>query len=134
MNLKISFFAVFFIWGSIFPPCASSQLLAKNEGSGRILYGVASYYGKGFHGKKTANGEIFDQHAMTAACNVLPLGTWIRVTNLKNDRQVIVKVNDRLHFRMRRIADMSQGAAEKLGFIQSGLTRVKIEVLPAYKP
>jgi rare lipoprotein A len=134
MKLKIPVLTILIIGGLISPLKSSCQLLAENEGSGRILYGIASYYGKGFHGKQTANGEIFDQNAMTAACNVLPLGTWVKVTNLNNDRQVIVKVNDRLHYRMRRIADMSQGAAEKLGFLHAGLTRVKIEVLHNYKP
>ena len=66
---------------------------------------------------------------MTAACNVLPMGTWIRVTNLSNNRWVIVKTNDRLHARMTRIVDMSRSAAEKLGYISKGLTRVKVEVL-----
>ena len=134
MNLKIPFLTLLICWGILSPLRSSCQLLAENEGTARILYGVASYYGKGFHGKQTANGEIFDQNAMTAACNVLPLGTWIKVTNINNDRQVIVKINDRLHYRMRRIADMSMGAAEKLGFIHAGLTRVKIEVLHNYKP
>ena len=134
MNLKIPFLTLLICWGILSPLRSSCQLLAENEGTARILYGVASYYGKGFHGKQTANGEIFDQNAMTAACNVLPLGTWIKVTNINNDREVIVKINDRLHYRMRRIADMSMGAAEKLGFIHAGLTRVKIEVLHNYKP
>lgn len=134
MNLKIPVLFLFLFWGLVSPLKSSCRLLTEEEGKGRILYGIASYYGKGFHGKKTANGEIFDQNAMTAACNVLPLGTWVRVTNLNNDQQVVVKVNDRLHYRMRRIADMSQGAAEKLGFIRAGLTRVKIEVLHDYKP
>lgn len=95
----------------------------------KILYGVASYYGKGFHGKKTANGEIFNENGMTAACNVLPLGTWIRVTNLKNNKSVVVKVNDRLHYRMRRLVDMSKASAQKLDYIRSGLTKVRVEVL-----
>ena len=101
----------------------------KTTASGKTLYGVASYYGKGFHGKKTASGEIFNENGMTAACNVLPMGTWIRVTNMKNKKSVIVKVNDRLHYRMRRLVDMSKAAASQLGYINSGLTRVRIEVL-----
>lgn len=97
--------------------------------TGKTYLGIASYYGKGFHGKLTASGEIFNQYRFTAASNVIPLGTWVRVTNLKNQRQVVVKINDRLHYRMRRIADLSQAAAEKLGFIRSGLAKVKIEVI-----
>lgn len=95
----------------------------------RVLYGTASYYADKFNGRPTANGELYDSKKMTAACNVLPLGTWIRVTNLTNNRTVIVKTNDRLHIRMTRIVDLSRVAAEKLGYIGRGLTKVKVEVL-----
>ena len=95
----------------------------------RIFYGLASYYADKFHGRKTANGEIFSQTKMTAACNVLPLGTWIQVTNLKNGRIVVVKTSDRLHPRMDRLIDLSRTAATKLGFISKGITRVKVVVL-----
>ena len=100
----------------------------------KILYGTASFYANSFNGKKTANGEIYSQKKMTAACNVLPLGTWIKVTNLRNGRSVIVKTNDRLHARMTRVVDLSRTAAEKLNYIRSGLTRVKIEVLGKKEP
>jgi rare lipoprotein A len=100
----------------------------------KILYGTASFYANSFNGKKTANGEIFSQKKMTAACNVLPLGTWIKVTNLRNGKHVIVKVNDRLHTRMKRVVDLSREAADKLNYIKSGLTRVKVEVLGKKKP
>jgi rare lipoprotein A len=100
----------------------------------RILYGTASFYSNKFQGRKTANGEIFDQKKMTAACNVLPLGTWVRVTNLRNKKSVIVKINDRLHTKMKRIVDLSRVAADKLNYIRSGLTRVKVEVLGKKKP
>ena len=95
----------------------------------KVLYGIASYYAEKFNGRPTANGEIYDGKKMTAACNSLPLGTWIRVTNLSNNRSVIVKTNDRLHPRMTRIVDLSRAAAEQLGFIKKGLTKVKVEVL-----
>ena len=100
----------------------------------KILYGTASFYSNSFNGKKTANGEIYSQKKMTAACNVLPLGTWIRVTNLRNGRSVVVKTNDRLHARMTRVVDLSRTAAEKLNYVRSGLTRVKVEVLGKKKP
>src|SRR5262245_38536021 len=100
----------------------------------KILYGTASFYANSFHGKKTANGEIFSQKKYTAACNVLPLGTWIRVTNLRNGRSVLVKVNDRLHAKMKRVVDLSRVAAEKLNYVKSGLTRVKVEVVDNKKP
>jgi rare lipoprotein A len=100
----------------------------------RVLYGMASFYANSFNGKETALGEIFSQNKMTCACNVLPLGTWIRVTNLRNGRTVLVKTNDRLHPRMKRIVDLSRSAAVKLGYISHGLTRVKVEVLGKKDP
>ena len=106
----------------------------KKKTSNRLLYGTASFYANSFQGKKTANGEVFDQKKMTAACNVLPLGTWIRVTNLRNKKSVLVKTNDRLHTKMKRVVDLSRAAASKLGYINAGLTRVKVEVLGKKKP
>lgn len=99
-----------------------------------ILYGTASFYSNSFHGKKTASGETFSQQKYTAACNVLPLGTWIKVTNLRNGKTVTVKINDRLHSRMTRVVDLSRVAADKLNYVKSGLTRVRVEVLGKKKP
>jgi rare lipoprotein A len=94
-----------------------------------VLYGTASYYANKFEGRQTADGEIFSQQKMTAACNVLPLGTRIKVTNLRNGRSVIVRVNDRLHYRMKRVVDLSKAAARLLGYASHGLAKVKVEVL-----
>lgn len=91
--------------------------------------GIASYYAQKFHGRQTASGEIFDNTAMTAAHNSLPLGTYIKVTNMRNNRWVVVKVTDRLHYANRRIVDLTQAAAKKLGFIHRGLTKVRVEVV-----
>lgn len=102
---------------------------AKPKKNTRVFYGQASFYANKFEGRRTANGEIFSQKKLTCACNVLPLGTMIKVTNLRNGRSVIVKVNDRIHPRMRRIVDLSRAAAEKLGYISRGLTRVKVELV-----
>lgn len=102
---------------------------SKKAGASRILYGQASFYASKFEGRRTANGEIFRHSKMTAACNALPLGTWIKVTNLRNGRSVVVKTNDRLHTKTRRLVDLTRTAAQKLGFIKNGLTRVKVEVL-----
>jgi len=102
---------------------------AAYAGEPRVYYGIASYYAEKFNGRPTANGEIYSSSKLTAACNVLPLGTWIRVTNLKNNKSVIVKTNDRLHARMKRVVDLSRAAAEKLGYIKRGLTQVKVEVI-----
>jgi rare lipoprotein A len=98
-----------------------------------VLYGTASFYANKFEGRETANGEIFRQKKMTAACNVLPLGTWVRVTNLHNGLSVIVKINDRLHYRMKRVVDLSKAAARQLHHVD-GLIRVKVEVLGKKKP
>jgi rare lipoprotein A len=107
---------------------------AKEAGSKKILFGMASFYSSKFNGRKTANGEIFSQNKFTCACNVLPLGTWIRVTNLRNGKTVVVKTNDRLHPKMKRIIDLTKAAAIKLGYVSSGLTRVKVEVLGKKPP
>jgi rare lipoprotein A len=95
----------------------------------KIQYGIASFYSNKFQGRKTSSGELFSQTKLTAAHNTLPLGTYIRVTNLRNKKSVVVKVNDRLHHRNKRLVDLSRTAAERLGFIKSGTTRVKVEVL-----
>lgn len=102
---------------------------AKAKKATRVFYGQASFYSNKFNGRRTASGETFDQKKFTCACNVLPLGTWIRVTNLRNGRTVIVKVNDRIHPKMRRIVDLSRAAAQKLGYVSNGLTRVKVELV-----
>lgn len=95
---------------------------------------MASFYANKFSGRKTASGEIFSQKKLTCACNVLPLGTWIRVTNMRNGRSVVIKTNDRIHPKVRRVVDLTRAAAEKLGFIARGLTRVKVEVLGPNRP
>jgi rare lipoprotein A len=92
-------------------------------------YGVASYYAKKFNGRKMVNGEIYRAEKYTAACNVLPLNTRIRVTNLKNNKSVIVIIKDRMNRKNKRLVDLSYAAAKKLGYLSSGLTRVKVEVL-----
>jgi rare lipoprotein A len=97
----------------------------------RVLHGKAVWYGGRWHGRRTASGERFNKHAMTAAHRSLPLGSRIRVTNLINGRSVILRVNDRGPYgRDRsRIIDVSEAASRRLGFRERGWTRVKIEVL-----
>lgn len=94
-----------------------------------VQKGIASYYGKKFHGKKTASGETFDMHKLTAAHRTLPFNTRVKVTNVNNKRSVIVRINDRGPFIAGRIIDVSRAAAEKLGFVSKGRTTVRIEVL-----
>ena len=91
--------------------------------------GRASYYHESLRGSKTANGERYDPNAMTAAHRRLKLGTFVRVTHLRNKRKVIVKVNDRLPPQGRTIIDLSTMAARKLGMIRAGIARVRIETL-----
>jgi rare lipoprotein A len=89
--------------------------------------GLASWYGRAFHGRKTANGEIYDMGELTAAHPTLPLPSYVRVTNLANDRSVVVRVNDRGPFKKGRIIDVSATAAEMLDFKRAGTTKVKVE-------
>lgn len=97
-----------------------------------IKFGTASFYADKFNGRRTANGEIYNSSKYTAACNTLPLNTWIKVTNLRNNKWVIVKINDRMHPKNKRLVDLSKIAAKKLGYSGRGLTRVKLEVLNNY--
>ena len=91
--------------------------------------GIASWYGPGFHAKSTANGEDYDQDLLTAAHKTLPLPSFVRVTNLDNGRKVVLRVNDRGPFAEGRILDLSKGAAEALGCKNTGLARVRVEVI-----
>ena len=98
--------------------------------------GVASYYADKFVGRKTASGEIFSQHKMTCAHNTLPFGTKVKVTNLRNGKSIVVRVNDRLHHRNPRIVDLPTGAAKKLGYTGSGIINVSVVVVkpPEIRP
>jgi rare lipoprotein A len=91
--------------------------------------GVASFYSKRHNGKRTASGEIFNMNNLTASHKTYPFGTIIRVTNLINDHSVILRVNDRMPLRNKRMIDLSYRAAKELNMIRSGTTKVKIEVL-----
>lgn len=93
------------------------------------LEGVASYYAHEFHGRLTSNGETFDMHSLTAAHRTLPFGTQVRVTNLENNRTVMVRINDRGPFKEGRIIDLAMGAAKELDMIRNGTARVRLEVL-----
>jgi len=90
-------------------------------------YGLASYYGADFHGKKTASGEVFDRGALTCAHRDLPFGTRVKVTNLRNNKWVVVRVNDRGPWVGGRVIDLSYAAAKKIGMIGDGIVKVKIE-------
>lgn len=94
-----------------------------------IAEGQASFYGSGFAGRPTANGERFDPTEMTAAHRTLPFGTRVRVTNVRNGQDVIVRINDRGPFHGNRIIDLSRAAASEIGMVSSGVARVRIERL-----
>ena len=94
-----------------------------------IQEGTASYYGSKFHGRKTANGEIFSMDSLTAAHKRLPMGTVVRVINQKNGLAVVVRINDRLPSYSKRQIDLAQAAAVRLEMIQDGLAQVRIEAV-----
>ncbi|KPN74112.1 septal ring lytic transglycosylase RlpA family protein [Neisseria sp. 74A18] len=89
--------------------------------------GSASWYGGQFHGRKTSSGERYNMHAMTAAHKTLPIPSYARVTNLSNGKSVVVRINDRGPFHGSRVVDVSKAAAQKLGFIQHGTAKVRVE-------
>ncbi len=110
-------------------PRSNPQTLTQTKIASRAFQGVASWYGPGFHGRATANGERFNQHDLTAAHRTLPFGTRVRVTNTRNGRSVVVRINDRGPFSGGRIIDLSRGAAGAIGLLQSGTAPVIVEVL-----
>jgi len=132
-------------------PQRNDRLLVVSWGAARILgilergaavmqisgaktfTGYASWYGKQFHGRKTANGEVYDMDAMTAAHKELPVNTRVRVVNVKTGKSVFVRINDRGPYIEGRIIDLSRRAAGKLGMFFSGTTMVRVEILPPRK-
>ena len=94
-----------------------------------VVQGAASWYGPGFYGRTTANGERFSKGTLTAAHRTLPFGTKVRVTNLSNGRSVVVRINDRGPFRYHRVIDLAHGAASQLQMMQAGEVPVKLEIL-----
>ncbi len=106
------------------PGSTSQQKYKKHK-----LQGVASYYGRKFHRKKTASGERFNMYDLTAAHRTLPFNTRIKVTNLENNKSVIVRINDRGPFTKGRVVDLSFKAAKEIGLIQKGTAKVRIKVL-----
>jgi len=100
---------------------------------GEVFRGVSSWYGPNFHGKLTANGEIYNMYAYTAANKIMPFGTIVKVTNLNNNKSVIVRINDRGPFMKERILDLSYVAGKKIGLNKTGTAPVKIVVLKTPK-
>ncbi len=122
MNNKKSVLVVFFSVTVAFLMLLPGTVLAGETG-------IAAYYSNVFQGRKTASGERYDKNALTAAHNTYSFGTKLKVTNLKNNKSVIVRVTDRGPHSPRRIIDLSRRAARELGFIKDGLAKVNIEVI-----
>ncbi|MGK0289193.1 MAG: rare lipoprotein A [bacterium] len=119
-----------FVYGNYKIPTAEKKILNTNMWSpGDQLHGYASWYGPNFHGKKTANGETYNQFTLTAAHKILPINTWIRVINLENNRSTIVRINDRGPYKKDRVIDLSRLAAERLDIVNKGTAKVKIQVI-----
>lgn len=95
----------------------------------RILKGKASFYGGSFHGRRTANGERYDQQSLTAAHRTLPMGTWVKVRNLRNGREVVVRINNRGPYIKGRIIDLSTRAAREIRMTDAGVVPVEVTVL-----
>ncbi|HVP55860.1 MAG TPA: septal ring lytic transglycosylase RlpA family protein [Candidatus Eisenbacteria bacterium] len=106
-----------------------TQETVKPVPTRKFQVGRASWYGRLFQHKKTASGEPYDMHDFTAAHRTLPIGSWVKVTNLKNDKSVMVRINDRGPVRKSRILDLSYGAAMILGMDDQGIARVRLDVI-----
>lgn len=120
---------LFFLLGTLlFCSCGGSK---KTLRGGNSQSGVASWYGPKFHGRQTANGERFNQNDLTAAHRTLAFGTKVKVTNLDNGRSVVVRINDRGPYAKNRIIDLSREAAKRVGMINSGTAKVRLQVLSA---
>ena len=137
MKCLLGCFIFFCVPLFLFFSCSSHKYLkhrpssyAKKSAHIKVrLYGCASYYGKPFHGRLTANGERYNMYALTAAHKLLPFNTRVKVTNLSNLKSVVVRINDRGPFIKNRIIDLSYGAAQKIGMIKQGTVTVKLQIL-----
>ena len=108
------------------PPPLKTKSNVKHR---KLMKGVSSFYADDFHGKLTANGEIYDMYGLTAAHKTLPLNTVARVTNLENGKSLILRINDRGPYIQGRMLDCSYGAAKKLDFIKQGKTKVQVDII-----
>ena len=127
----LALFSITLVQAKPHAPDTMEQLIRHNYDDQKLEFqsGRASWYGPGFHGRKTASGERFNMYGMTAAHRYLPLGTKVRVTNMDTGKSIVVKVNDRGPYHGNRILDLSKAAARSLGMIKSGTCKVKLERL-----
>ena len=133
-NLLVVIVLMFSFFASKAQIRMDSIALNKQRNVPVTQFGVASFYADKFEGQRTCTDVVFTQTKLTAACNTLPLNCWIKVTNLRNKKSVMVKINDRMHPSNPRLIDMSKAAAIALGYTGHGLTKVKIEYLGKNKP
>ena len=117
--------------GGGFPPTGVGGAKEPRVSGASRMVGMASFYDRSFEGRRTASGQAYDRHRLTAAHRTLPFGTLVRVTNLYNGMSVVVKVNDRGPFTKGRVIDVSERAARELGFYRAGTARVRVEELAA---
>ena len=108
----------------------ASVLISMAKEECKYIEGIASWYGEKFHGRKKANGEIFNMYKYTAASKIFPLDSYVLVKNLENSKEVVVRITDRGPLKKGRIIDLSKSSAEKLGFVKKGL--VKVRVIPLH--
>jgi len=121
-----------FIIGMIFlsaTACSVHRTSVRTEAGKRVEYGKASWYGKKFHGRLTANGEVYDMYRISAAHKTLPLGSKVKVTNRKNGKSLVVRINDRGPFIRGRIIDLSYGGAKALGMVEDGVVPARVEII-----
>ena len=121
--MRVYLFIIIFYCDSNTLFCQDTLALVK------VTNGIASYYAQKFNGRKTSSGEKFSNENLTAAHKKIKFGTYVLVRNLKNDSTVVVKINDRLPQKSKRLIDLTFKAAQQLNFIKSGLTKVEITVL-----
>lgn len=129
--VPVQYLLLMFLLGLV--SCASPKSAKQHDSQSESLQtfqGVASWYGRPFHGRRMANGQRFDMNRYTAAHRTLPFGTRVEVTNLQNNQSVILTITDRGPFIRNRIIDVSRKAAQDLGFIGAGTATVEIKVLP----
>lgn len=132
--IHVVLMALLFLPGCALAPSETARpepTISCTEAARHVEEGVASWYGSSHHGKPTASGERFDMNAMTAAHRRLPLGTTVKVTNLRNSREATLRINDRGPYVRGRVLDVSHKGAQVLGFTDAGTARVRIESVRA---
>ena len=122
------FFLMMVVIVMAFVSCSSGKKVLGGKSKGKTMTGMASYYANKFNGRKTASGERYRSKKLTAAHRTLPFGTMVKVTNLKNGKSVVVKINDRGPYAKGRIIDLSGAAAKQIAMVSDGVVKVRVEL------